>query len=683
MKILQYIILALIFFFSYYSELEGINPDSLKIEYAKIDETNVKKRLELLKAIASDYLHVDLDSSQLYSEISIKLAKQEGDKLQLANGYQNLAIGFNLRGIYQDALESIQTSIDVYKSIGDDQGESAAISIKGSILENLHQYDEANKHYNESLKIAEQIGDSVMIGVNYQNMGIVYDRMGKYDKAIETYVKAIKVFYSLNEEFRLSQVYSNMGIVYYFMKQKEKCLEYYEMSIKIKRKIGSDQALALGYSNLSEIHNNFEDLNQAQMALDSALLYAQKTKSENLLTSILFSQGNLHLKKEEFESAMRCYEKGVQTAMINKDDYLRAIGTTNIGEIYTQLGEYKMASGYFDDALNYAKSIESVEMEKDILLAYAPTLKKDKKYKKAAAYYERLIVLKDSLFSNQKLKAVNEIETKYQSEKKEAENKILQQEKALQAATIESQRAKFYGSLIGALLFACIAFLFFRQSKNRKNTNMILSDKNKKIELLHSELSHRFKNNLMFVSSLLSMQSRRLVNEEAKQAVKESESRIDAMSLLHRRLELDTDATISFGAYMNDLCTNIKNTYALTNNSPAFIIVTDELAIEGDMAVRLGLIVNELVTNSVKYAFVDELNPKIEIYFKEIDSENYRLTYQDNGIGLPPKFDIKKSNSLGLKLIHSLTKQLKGEFYFENREGAYFQFDFNESNSLA
>ena len=287
------------------------------------------------------------------------------------------------------------------------------------------------------------------------------------------------------------------------------------------------------------------------------------------------------------------------------------------------------------------------------------------------------MVLNDSLFSQQTIESINEVETRFQTAKKETENKLLKTEKAVQASTIKSQQKTLIGSILGIGLLAMITFLFYRQSNDRKKTNKLLQGKNKRIEVLHKELSHRVKNNLAFVSGLLRMQGRRLVNVEAKQAVREGESRIEAMALLHQKLYTNEEETmIDLGEYLDQICTNLKRIYPLEGEAPKIQLRTGSIKIDGAKSVRIGLIINELVTNSFKYAFENKTNPQIDIEVNKVDEKHLNLTYQDNGIGLPTELDIENSKSLGLKLVYMLTEQLKGTVRMENKEGAFFQIDF-------
>lgn len=653
--------------------------DSLKLDLANAFSTNKPQQLHLLRQISTFYQSVNMDSSQYYAEILLVKAAEFESEVDMAKGYNNLANIYNLKGEYKKAIEPIDKSIALCETLNISKGISAGLFLKANILQNLHQYAEAEKKYFESLAIAKTNNDSMMIGYIFQNMGINKDFQGNYDEAILYYFDAMKIFSSIGEELGLAQLYSNIGTIYQYTEQREKCIEYYKKAIQIKKELETFGDLAISYENLATIYVEYGELDKGASAIDSALYYSEISNSKGALPYIYFVKGDILSKQKQTEVALEMYKKGVELSKELDDPYRISLGNSSIGKSYAALGQHQKALFYYEDVLEYAKSIENFKMEKDVLTQYIESLKKTDQHKKANEYYERVLVLNDSLFSQQTIQSISEVETRFQTEKKETENKLLKTEKAIQASTIQSQQKTLIGSVVGIGLLAMITFLFYRQSNDRKKTNKLLQGKNEKIETLHKELSHRVKNNLAFVSGLLRMQGRRLVNVEAKQAVKEGESRIQAMALLHQKLYTKEEETmIDLGEYLDQICTNLNRIYPMEGEVPKIQLEAGSIKIDAEKSVRIGLIINELVTNSFKYAFKNKLNPRIDISINKVDEQYLNIIYQDNGIGLPTDLDIKNSNSLGLKLVYMLTEQLKGKVKIKNQEGAYFQIDFKQ-----
>ncbi len=228
-------------------------------------------------------------------------------------------------------------------------------------------------------------------------------------------------------------------------------------------------------------------------------------------------------------------------------------------------------------------------------------------------------------------------------------------------------------------------------SKNKKYTTSIIRDvTDRKIsakklqksiaekEMLLKEIHHRVKNNLMIISSLLNLQSRYIQDEKSKNIFKESQNRASSMALIHERLYQSTDLkNIDFGDYVQTLSKDLYSTYVLDKDLIKMNIETDELKLDIDTSIPLGLILNELVTNSLKHAFSPGKRGIINIKFKKLD-EHYLLEVKDNGKGLPVGLDYKNADSLGLNIITSLTEQIDGELEHLNHSGTIFRITFKE-----
>jgi two-component sensor histidine kinase len=190
--------------------------------------------------------------------------------------------------------------------------------------------------------------------------------------------------------------------------------------------------------------------------------------------------------------------------------------------------------------------------------------------------------------------------------------------------------------------------------------NETLKQQKDKIQLLNRELNHRVKNNLAFMTSLLEMQGRRTESAETKQALIESESRLKALALVHSQLfRSDTDTEVNLKNYLEEIKEHLLGIFSLPDKELSIETDFCDYTINAEDAMRLGLIVNELVTNSVKHAFSDIENPQITISTNINSEGKLTLNYSDNGPGISKTMgDNIKESSLGIKLIDLLRKQL-------------------------
>lgn len=194
-------------------------------------------------------------------------------------------------------------------------------------------------------------------------------------------------------------------------------------------------------------------------------------------------------------------------------------------------------------------------------------------------------------------------------------------------------------------------------------------------EVLFKEVQHRVKNNLQVISSLLSLQAEKTGSEEARAVLAESRDRVRSMALIHEQLSYSGHmAEIEFSRYIYQLACHLVDGYIA--NSERIQILTDvDVVLSLDQAMPCGLIVQELLSNSLKHAFPREARGEIRIEFHQFGRE-YQLDYGDNGVGLPPGFDINRSKSLGTQLISDLTAQLHGHVSCFNSGGAHFRLSF-------
>jgi PAS domain S-box-containing protein len=202
-------------------------------------------------------------------------------------------------------------------------------------------------------------------------------------------------------------------------------------------------------------------------------------------------------------------------------------------------------------------------------------------------------------------------------------------------------------------------------------------------ETLLKEIHHRVKNNLQIISSLLYLQSQRTTDPTSNQILQESQNRIRTMALVHEHLYSHNDFTqINFSEYIKNLYQFVSSNYSGTNGLPQVNFELDEVSLPLELTIPLGLILNELFTNSLKYAFRDHLGFRIDkqnhihIRLSNSGNDNFLLTVGDNGVGLPENID--NDNSLGLKLVQSLVNQIDGKFEYKDGEWKEFIINFSK-----
>jgi two-component sensor histidine kinase len=198
-------------------------------------------------------------------------------------------------------------------------------------------------------------------------------------------------------------------------------------------------------------------------------------------------------------------------------------------------------------------------------------------------------------------------------------------------------------------------------------------------EVLLKEIHHRVKNNLQIISSLLNLQSTHITDQKTREALRESQHRVRSMALIHEKLYQSTDlAQIDFASYLKDLVNSLAQSYRHGSSQVLINTVAQNIHLDLDNAIPCGLIVNELVSNSLKHAFPENNAGHIEVVFEEPAGDEYTLVIRDDGVGLPAGLDPTQSTSLGLKLVASLVQQLNGTLVMDNTNGASFEIIFKK-----
>ncbi len=213
---------------------------------------------------------------------------------------------------------------------------------------------------------------------------------------------------------------------------------------------------------------------------------------------------------------------------------------------------------------------------------------------------------------------------------------------------------------------------------DRKKAEELLKTSLKEKELLLREIHHRVKNSLQLISSLLSLQASEIEDEEIVERYKESENRIQTIALIHESLYKSTDiSNINFKNYIELLIEDIINSYDVDTNHVKTSLEIGNYNLSIETAIPLGLIINELVSNSLKHAFKEQENGEIKIILDRT-TDKYSLTVKDNGIGLSQDFNLENTSSLGLLLVTSLVHQLEGKIQVKVEGGTIVIIEFKE-----
>jgi two-component system, sensor histidine kinase PdtaS len=594
-------------------------------------------------------------------EKSLSSVKSDTIKLQILN---DLGYYYHTRNL-QKGLGYIQEGLLLARNTGNTLWEGRLEISQGAILLRLEKLDQAEKILKGAIpKIPE-----TDLWLLYTNLGYVYERRGLLGEASDYAVQTLRLGEKIHQPKAQAMAYSDLSNLFWKQSKFEKGLEYGLKSITIFESIGLND---LDYDfTLFLVGNNYLELKNYQKALDyynRSIKMGEQYGFYNNLSDVYISLADLYTYIGNYPQAQKAGLNAVKYAELLENNFMQMRSWLSIGKIYNQEKKYANAV----ESLQKSISIASADFGDKYFLhqAYEQLSKAYSglnDFQKAYVAFERHDQLEDSVFTVDASQRIAKLETEFELAKKE--NTI-----ALQDTQLKQQKnIQIFGIVLGTLLVMFLLFLY-RTYLNNKQTNKILARQNKEKEFLLKEIHHRVKNNLEVVSSLLSLQSGQSNSKEVQELMQENQNRVQSMSMIHQKLyQGENLATIE----MKDYFMNLGNYTLDVFNARQKITIDynmDKLEIDVDIAVPVGLIVNELLTNALKYAFPDGRKGKITISLSR-NQHKLNLEVSDNGIGKSNTYSLPESG-FGTQLIQLLTLQLDGRMTQKIKEGTIISFEF-------
>ncbi len=570
-------------------------------------------------SIANSYLYNNSDSSYKYLELSTNLSKSTESHSLLAESYKTLGIWHYLKSNNDSSHSYLDSAYSLYAMLNDDLGRAEVLKNRAFLIQKSGDIEATVDLFLQCLKTYQSLNKPYEVGQINANLGNSYFRLEAYETAKEKYLQSLRVFNDSDEatESDIGGTFIALGNTYKALLNYDSSEYYYQAAI---RTFDGKQQLAMAF-----IFNNLAGLYQLQNKLDSAEHYFIKS---------------IEIKKK------LGHERGYISSVKNLSEILRA------------KQDYSKALSYIKDAYDKALVIKDSFLIRDIHIELAEVYHNLGEYEKSNNYFRGFIQLNSKLSGLEKTQIISEMEEKYENEKNT---------KRITELELQNQQAKNERNLyiFGALTLVLVVFFLSVQIHQRKKNSRLLKYKNDQIsialsekETLLKEIHHRVKNNLQVVSSLLNLQAGDLT-DEAADAIKEGQLRVKSMALIHQKLYQENDLKgIEVQGYLENLVTELFTSYGTNTDQIHYEVDAKKLKLDVDTLVPLGLIMNELITNSLKYAFQKSSKGLLSIYMKE-ENDKLKVTISDNGVGM----DTTNSNStsFGWKMIKSLCRQLKAD----------------------
>jgi two-component sensor histidine kinase len=642
--------------------------DSLKARITNTTEESVK--LKLLDTISYELINYGDDQSEeikyfyKYFDLAIK---QKNTSFQ-AQALRTIAVYYQKE---EDFLKSLDfTKQSLVLSIDNDDKRNIIYNYiqLGRIFNHFDDYPKAIVNYKKALTAYEKLDNKQkkeherFLNIIYANLGVAY-KNNKQDKQADTcFLKSSILADASKDYMRKSNFYATIGWTYVQLEDYAQAEKYFKLGMKDSTKIKLKIYIIAIHHGLGVVYSRWGKYNKAFKHDSIALAFFKRTKNKIYEHAVLNNMANLYINTKKYKKALAL---NIESLKITQDI---ASNTPLIDAKITQALIYLKTNNQKKGKQILYNILKVYKEDKKLILRQKTQIYKQlfelaqqaKKYKESN-YYLQLLQEQKNIKHKRQLRNSALIETKYLTEKNKKENLQLKAEKVTQELVLEKQNSlNFYfeiGLLFTAFILIVFAYLYYKSSKQKTQ-----------VENLQRELHHRMKSNLAIINTFVDEVKDNCDNKAIVYKLDNLQNRVDSMTEVHKQLYLDTNLTkLKLKIYIDKLVHNIEETFH-NKHIKVLVNISQSTIIPVEKSFPIGLIVNEFVTNSFKYAFKKQKSGTIQITIKE-GTQNFVLKLQDNGTGLDKNLNLSTLNTYGLEMIQLLSKQLGGTFKLSNDSG--------------
>ena len=585
---------------------------------------------------------------------ALELFKQAGNKIREADALKNIGDFDNV--LDKDrrlSMKELKEALAIYKSIGYEQLYGVYITL-ADLCNEEGDFPNLLRYCGLAVKYGERTGDtSLQMSRIYAETGKAYMQLNNLQNAIAFEKKAI----AIGEKYDTLEYYVPMlRDLCYSLLHVGRAEEAIKMLKGIEKKI-SDRKKPL------------PDFQQSAFLSTEVLVYVGIKQYEK---AAFYAKQNVRLLKKHPAT-----------------DYVYLFSSPLVA-YFTNTHQGKEAETYADSLLLFALATNVIQNVSTCYLVKSRADSAVGDLRGALIHYQLYKKMADSVLNEASSFQLAQVQVEFETEKKDNDIKVLQQQQEIQKVRLERSRVTNTIVVIGVIVLALLLALLYNRYRTKQRLNRQLEQKQRAIneknsvleqlvgekdtligekDWLVKEIHHRVKNNLQIVISLLNAQTEFLENPMALSAIQASRERMEAIAIIHQKLyQTENNSLIHVRAYIYELVDNLQDCFANARDIRFQLDIAD-IVLDISQSVPLGLILNEAITNAIKYAYRENERGTVSISLQPTDGERIELKIADNGMGLPPGLDWKISPSLGLQLINLLAQQLKGVLYFINKNG--------------
>ena len=749
------LLLLCTFLISNHCALSQTEIDSLLIV---LKTTKGDEKVNTLNNLSIAYRNRSLPHSMEYAEQAIKLAEKLNYRIGIGDGLRNKGIVFYLQNKYEDAILEYKKAFDLFKKVGNHDKLSAILNNRAIIWVIQGKYDEALEDYQKSVEINLKQRNYKRVSNIYNNIGMVYTKQGNIEKSLEYYNKSLEIALQDNNVEAIESNYNNLGLIYKSLGSLDVALEYYQKAIKIIDETGNMPFKAKVLTNMASVFSELQENDKAIELLGEAIKIEEDLNYDQGVLKSNTRIGWLLLKMEKYEKANEHFKKALDFA-INNDYKDQMIGAyILLGRSYYEMANYSKALEYFELSLEIALDVKSVNYEAKLYqdigncyhkinnikkatnylnrsfelaeqnnfidLAESTSLKLSelynqiRDYKNAYSYQLKYIEIHNYIYNKVNQKKLAELQTQFETEKKEKEILQLREEK-------RKVRQSYISIGISSTIFTLLIIiaLLLNRFRLKKKSVMMLDAKNILLEKANKELiiaknkaeesdrlktaflaniSHEIRTPMNAIIGFTEFLSDPEISKEQKNELYELVN-LNGEMLLSLIDDIIDIAKLESGQLTVlkepvKLCTLVEETFQLmkakkelkkSNLRFEYLRAKNSNLEVFTDAYRLKQILVNLIDNAIKFTKSGEI-----IFGYEKLNGDQKVTFKvgDTGIGIDPKYHDKifkmfykaptdnsviyRGTGIGLSIAKSLIEQLGGEIWLDSEvnKGTIFYF---------
>ncbi|MFN4079548.1 MAG: histidine kinase dimerization/phosphoacceptor domain -containing protein [Saprospiraceae bacterium] len=650
-------------------------PEALAVQYRLLKDRQAHDSTlaRVAERWASDLLASGMtDSALAIYRLVIRHADLSGLHEKAMYAHSVLGETHRIRGHHKASLFHNLRCAEACLKIKDHKLYSSRLGLIGDNYYALGQVDSAEFFFKQNLRIKEEIRDTQYLAVAYHRLGIFYVNTLQYGKSLSVFMQGLSASEIAQKPEQTAMLFNNIAEVLAIENHDVRAVDYARRALLMADSLDLKGHKVTALNTLGNIAEKNEDLSEALIYYQDALTISLSLPNHTRTANQYLRLANFFQKNKQLSQAEAMARQGAPYLVNIKDQALQMKYAVLLGELALAKGELPDARKHLQDALKPAQQLRAVGVLARVYQGLSDLSVGEGRYPQALEYLQLAQTYRDSANARRQSEYVRQIEASYQSAEKERQIRELKTEAELSALRLRNSRHAQW--LLSAVVIAavCIAllgfFLFFQKKKNAEKIaekNMLIEKALADKDMLLREIHHRVKNNLQIISSLLNLQSKHIKDQGAFSAVTDSRTRVRSMALIHQNLYMtDSLSDVNAKEYLHRLCAELFETYKPQGVS--LQLKVEDINMDVDAIISLGLIVNELVSNALKYAFASGSGDTLALSLQSDDSGTI-LRVRDNGAGFDPE-TLKLNETFGYKLIRAFVRKLDAELHFETVE---------------